>query len=976
MSIESPSQPKTSVAARSKDAIPDGPPADWRAPVRLADAAVLTAFLSLTFLLGMFPLKDTDFWWHLRTGDLIRQTGKIPSTDIFLFTREGTPWIDLHWGFQVLISLVHEWGRNSTLGGIVALNLAKCCVTTAAVCLLITAKRREWPIWAMVLAWLPALLVLNGRMYVRPETLSLLYLSIEMAILFRWHGNPRLAWLLPVVMLAWVNCHGLFILGLIILGFALIDASLRRGAFGAGRGPWWRTILAASLATGLVCLINPYGIIGAIYPLELAQTMNNPIFNDNIAELKSIPAFIASSGDVGFRNVPLILHFSAMLLGALSFAIPLGWQLSSSRRRGGGLGILGLWDDAGPGGDTRRKGTAGSKSKPGSKSGKKATTDVARIAAEAGVGWKLSPFRVLLYVAFSILSLKATRNSHQFAAVVGTVTAWNFGEWAAAVRRFGDRLDPRTASNSIGRPGTPWLAPRLSTIAVVAAVFVSVAGGWFYRLCGENRTVGLGEEPLWFPHEAAKFAGQPGMPDRFLAFHVGHVSLLEYYNGPKKKGYADARLEVVGPELFRSYLELENEIHPQTPSWERHLEALGNPSVLVEHEMHAINGATLLASPHWKCVWFDLVAAVFVHDSYAGAVQDYEVDFATRHFRKDPANEPQGILDLVALAKAARNYLNVLHAIPTARESLTYPFLWSGIDAALQVIRIAPDNPEAWKYLGQIEMARPAVSGSVSPKFSLSFDPVRDLGPLRATYALRRANELIPEDYTTLLGLSASFSERGMLGEAKAALEKVGRLRSINQTQTKFTLESRGVIEDIREKMGDAPALEWRNLSELDQIVSKLIASGRIAELADFLERAYPVDRASWEEVDKIATTRLQLGQPSRARELWSRAKPPPRPGIRQARIAVTYFAEGALDLARNAYREAIESAPELFEAHYGLAVLEQDAGNADEAHDHALIAMDLAKNDDIRFKAAQGIAGRVSRFLTRPSKVPALRIE
>ena len=33
-------------------------------------------FLALTFLLGAFPLKDADIYWHLRTGDLIRQTGQ------------------------------------------------------------------------------------------------------------------------------------------------------------------------------------------------------------------------------------------------------------------------------------------------------------------------------------------------------------------------------------------------------------------------------------------------------------------------------------------------------------------------------------------------------------------------------------------------------------------------------------------------------------------------------------------------------------------------------------------------------------------------------------------------------------------------------------------------------------------------------------------------------------------------------------
>src|SRR5271157_4235629 len=140
-------------------------------PVRglgIIDASLVVLFLSMTFLLGIFPLKDADFYWHLRTGDLIRQTGQVPRVDFYTFTRQGTPWIDLHWIFQVGISWVREHG------GVPALTLAKAVITCLAVFLLITARRRSWPVWTMILAWLPALLVLSGRMYVRPETLSLL----------------------------------------------------------------------------------------------------------------------------------------------------------------------------------------------------------------------------------------------------------------------------------------------------------------------------------------------------------------------------------------------------------------------------------------------------------------------------------------------------------------------------------------------------------------------------------------------------------------------------------------------------------------------------------------------------------------------------------------------------------------------------------------------------------------------------------
>ena len=280
----------------------------------LADVGLVVLFLALTFLLGVFPLKDADIYWHLRTGQLIRETGQVPRTDIFTYTREGAPWIDLHWIFQVGVSRLFE------RGGVVALNLAKCAVTCVAVLILVTARRRDWPLWVMLVAWLPALLVLGGRMYVRPETLSLLYLSIFLAVLIRWDRHPALVAILPFVQVAWVNSHGLFVLGPIILVMALLDAAIRPGSLAPGPRRWWRIVGIGSLATFAACLVNPYGLRGAVYPIELAGTMTNPIFSLTVAELTPIPVFIRRAG---LGNLPLQLHFLTMALGALSFLVPL-----------------------------------------------------------------------------------------------------------------------------------------------------------------------------------------------------------------------------------------------------------------------------------------------------------------------------------------------------------------------------------------------------------------------------------------------------------------------------------------------------------------------------------------------------------------------------------------------------------------------------------------------------------------------------
>ena len=240
----------------------------------LADAGLIALFLALTFLLGVFPLKDADIYWHLRTGDLIRQTGQVPRTDIFTFTREGVPWIDLHWIFQVAVSWLYE------RGGVVALNLAKCAVTCVAVLLLVTARRRDWPVWVMLLAWLPALLVLGGRMYVRPETLTLLYLSIFLAVLTRWDRHPC-----PGV----PSCRssrspGSTRRACSCSGRSSWSSRWSTPPFGAGpsrpeRRRWWRIVGIGSLATVAACLVNPYGLTGALYPIELAGTMSNPIFS-------------------------------------------------------------------------------------------------------------------------------------------------------------------------------------------------------------------------------------------------------------------------------------------------------------------------------------------------------------------------------------------------------------------------------------------------------------------------------------------------------------------------------------------------------------------------------------------------------------------------------------------------------------------------------------------------------------------------
>lgn len=917
--------PKRAEEAPAASAAPSPPARTFGA--RVADLGLILVFLGLTFLLGVFPVKDTDLWWHLRTGQWILQHGQVPTHDLYTFTVPDHPWVDLHWAFEVLL-----W-RGYTLGGIVGLNLAKCVVTCVAVLLLITARRKDWPVWPMLIAWLPALYLLGGRMYVRPETLTLFYLAVDLAVLFRWKTQPRLAFLLPVVQVLWVNTQGLFVLGPIVIAMALCDALLQPGAFPAERRAWWRTIGLATLLTGAACLANPYFVRGALFPKELAETMQNDVFNTSIAELQSLQSFVKAAG---WSNFQVLMHLATMTLGALSFLIPLCW-VAATRQEVPAQSVAASARSAPGGGRSKRR-----RSKP-----------APQPAPIAQPTWRLSLFRLLLFVTFSYLSQKATRNSHQFAAVVGTVTAWNFGEWAAALRA-------RRDAAATTRRGV--IVPRLLAFGLLVLMIAAIASGRLYALAGEGRTIGLGEEPLWYPHEAVKFAGRDGMPGRFLSFHNGHSALYEFYHGPERKVFCDARLEVIGPELYQRYVNLSRRMAIGSPGWDEELRGLGYPVVLTDNKDASEAGSTLFAAPHWRCVWFDPIAAVFVHDSSAEIVRRFTVDFGARHFQPQAATTPGNIPALVAAARSLRNYSIGLQA--RGRTSLMRPLNELGIDYALKVIDRDRQSSGGWKLLGQLELMREGgPSTTPIPRFRMTFDPVFDLSPVRTTYALERALELDRSDFTALATLAESYGSRGMQEPLVAVLERLASLTPVNRTQRAIVERATVDVGEHRARLGfsglrPSPA----NRSEHDRLIQDLLAAGRPQTAALVLERDYPPESRSWEVTDRLATLWLHLGRPARARAVWQQAVSLPRPAVRAARVAATYLAEEQLDRARRAYHDALALDASLFEAHYSLAILEQDAGWADAALTSAQAAMAHAPGD-VAQGAAQAIAAWVEKY-------------
>ena len=79
---------------------------------RILTAAVAVSLLALSAAVSFQKIRTFDYWWHLRTGELIVDLGTVPKSDPYSFTASGEPWIDSHWLHQVGLYAVHGIGAE------------------------------------------------------------------------------------------------------------------------------------------------------------------------------------------------------------------------------------------------------------------------------------------------------------------------------------------------------------------------------------------------------------------------------------------------------------------------------------------------------------------------------------------------------------------------------------------------------------------------------------------------------------------------------------------------------------------------------------------------------------------------------------------------------------------------------------------------------------------------------------------------
>ena len=70
--------------------------------------AAITILVLLCAVLCIRQIGEPDVWWQIRTGEYILQHGQVPHTDVFSFTYNGEPWLNVKWGTEVIMALIAD----------------------------------------------------------------------------------------------------------------------------------------------------------------------------------------------------------------------------------------------------------------------------------------------------------------------------------------------------------------------------------------------------------------------------------------------------------------------------------------------------------------------------------------------------------------------------------------------------------------------------------------------------------------------------------------------------------------------------------------------------------------------------------------------------------------------------------------------------------------------------------------------------
>lgn len=286
--------------------------------------------LSGVMLAAAFPvtnaIRDPDFWWHLRGGQLIIDHGGLLHTDPFTYTVSGHAWTMHEWLTEVLFAGLYRWHG---LAAVVALLSA---VTWLGVLCVFLRARLDRP-GALVLGGGMVLAVVAGYPIWGPRAQMITFALACLTLLLverhlRFGGRGAL--LLVPVFVVWSNLHSGFLIGLGFIAVVVAAEAVAHLLKLEGRAPARRVrqlallLLACLVASainlnGPSIILYPFATQGSAAQQSLILEWHSPDFHDWSVRifgvmLLSLVALIVANRSIRLRDAALVLVTIALSL--------------------------------------------------------------------------------------------------------------------------------------------------------------------------------------------------------------------------------------------------------------------------------------------------------------------------------------------------------------------------------------------------------------------------------------------------------------------------------------------------------------------------------------------------------------------------------------------------------------------------------------------------------------------------------------
>ena len=218
----------------------------------IADVLFVAIFFSVIAIGPRLMNVDGDLGRHLTLGEYMLEEGVIPVQDVFSHTMAGESLTPHEWLVQLVFAVFY---RLAALDGVVFV----CALVIALTFLDVYRQslRRSGGVLLSLGFSLAAAAASSLHWLTRPHLVTMLFVVLWAGQLERLrHGEEGRWWNLPVLMLFWVNLHGAFIAGFMLLAMYFAGELLEKGW-----RSWqaWKPWLLGGAASLVASFLNPVG---------------------------------------------------------------------------------------------------------------------------------------------------------------------------------------------------------------------------------------------------------------------------------------------------------------------------------------------------------------------------------------------------------------------------------------------------------------------------------------------------------------------------------------------------------------------------------------------------------------------------------------------------------------------------------------------------------------------------------------------